>query len=77
MAIEQQFNEWRSFRDFLRKDEHDIFDDMMNQARMNAAAASALAPTTKTEGVFLSILFAHHKTLMRIMRMLEELKKDH
>lgn len=74
MAVEQQASEWKSFRESLRKDERDVFDDMMNQARLNAAAASALAATTKTEGVFLSILFAHHKMLLCI---LEELKRNH
>ena len=74
MAVEQQVSEWKSFRESLRKDECDAFDDMMNQARLNAAAASALAATTRSEGVFLSILFAHHKMLLRI---LDEVKRDH
>jgi hypothetical protein len=79
MLLEEELTRWKRFRDALRVDERPIFDDLMDECRRHASAAGAAALPAKTEGIFLSILFSHHKSLKelrdkveRINRLLEE-----
>jgi hypothetical protein len=75
---------WERFRDALRADERIIFEDLMDECRRRASAAGAAALPTKTEGMFLSVLFAHHKNLKelcdkidQINRLLKESNQSH
>jgi len=49
-----------------------IFEDLLNQGKLYASAASALASPVKEVPLILSILFAHHKKLSELERRLEE-----
>jgi len=66
ITLEEELKRWERFRDALRIDERAIFQDMMDECRRNASAAGAACFPVKTEGIFLSILFAHHKSLMEL-----------
>ena len=63
---EEELKRWERFRDFLRIDERAIFEDMMDECRRYASAAGAGAFPSKTDGMFLSIIFAHHKALREL-----------
>lgn len=83
MLLEEELTRWKRFRDALRIDERPIFDDLMDECRRHASAAGAVLPA-KTEGMFLSLLFSHHKSLKelrdkieRINRFLEESNRSY
>jgi hypothetical protein len=76
MMVEDTACRWGKFREALRKNDREAFDDLMNQCRLYASAAGAAALPTRSEAIFLSILFAHHKMLMEILYKIEEIKKQ-
>jgi hypothetical protein len=49
-----------------------IFEDLLNQCKLYASAASALASPIKEIPLILSILFAHHKKLTELEKRLNE-----
>ena len=84
MLLEEEFKRWEKFQDALRIDEREIFEDLMDECRRYASAAGAATLPVKTEGMFLSALFSHHKSLKelrekvdRIQRLLEESNRSH
>jgi hypothetical protein len=84
MLLEEELMRWKRFRDALRIDERPIFDDLMDECRRHASAAGAAVLPAKTEGMFLSLLFSHHKSLKelrdkieRINRFLEESNRSY
>ena len=84
IMLEEEFKRWERFRDFLRIDERVIFEDMMDECRRHASAAGAGAFPSGTEGMFLSIVFSHHKALKglrdkidRINRIFQEPNQSH
>ena len=64
--LEEELKRWEGFRNALRINERTIFQDIMDKCRQHASAAGAGAFTSKTEGMFLSILFAHHKAIKEL-----------
>ncbi|MBS7626681.1 hypothetical protein KEJ51_06570 [Candidatus Bathyarchaeota archaeon] len=65
-VIEETFKRWRRFQETLRADEREIFEDLMNDCRRYASAAGASVFPIKVEGIFLAIIFAHHKKLREL-----------
>jgi len=63
---EEELKRWERFRDALRIDEREVFQDMMDECRRCASAAGASCFPVTTEGMFLSILFVHHKHLIEL-----------
>lgn len=72
--LEEQLKRWVRFRDFLRIDEHAVFQDMMDECRRNASAAGAACLPNIAEAVFLKILFAHHKGLKELRRKIDRVR---
>lgn len=66
ILLEEEFRRWRKFQEMLRIDEREIFEDLMDECRRYASAAGAGAFPVKTEGMFLSIIFSHHKHLKEL-----------
>jgi len=84
ILLEEEFKRWEKFQDALRIDEREIFEDLMDECRRYASAASAATFPVKTEGMFLSVLFSHHKSLKelrdkvdRIQHLLEKSNQPH
>jgi hypothetical protein len=84
ILLEEELWRWRKFQDALRIDERETFEDLMNECRRYASAAGAATFPVKAEGMFLSILFSHHKSLKElrekidwIQRLLEEHSRSH
>jgi len=75
IMLEEELKRWERFRDFLRIDERVIFEDMMDECRRHASAAGAGAFPSKTEGMILSILFAHHKALRELLMKVEQISQ--
>ena len=66
IILEEELKRWERFRDALRIDEREVFQDMMDECRRNASAAGAACLPSKAEAMFLTILFAHHKALKEL-----------
>jgi len=84
MLLEEEFKRWKKFQDALRIDERETFEDLMDECRRYASAAGAATFPVKNEGMFLSVLFSHHKSLKelrdkvdRIQRLLEKSNQPH
>ena len=70
MVAEAEVEKMRKFRDSLRLDDKAIFEDLLNQCRLYASAASSLASPVKEMPLIMSILFAHHKKLTELEKRL-------
>lgn len=75
MLLEAELKRWKNFRDALRIDERATFEDLMDECRRYASAAGAASFPVKTEGMFLSILFAHHKGLKELCCKIERIHR--
>jgi hypothetical protein len=74
MVVEAEVEKMRKFRDALRLDDRMIFEDLLNQCKLYASAASALTSPVKEIPLILSILFAHHKKLAELEKRLDAIK---
>ena len=70
MVVEDEIERLKKFRDSLRLEDKKIFEDLLDQCRLYASAASSLASPVKEVPLMISILFAHHKKLMELERRL-------
>ena len=75
MLLEQELKRWEKFRDTLRIDERSTFDDLMDECRQRASAADAATLPIKTEGIFLSLLFSHHRNLKELHDKVERISQ--
>jgi len=75
IILEEELKRWERFRDFLRIDERAVFQDMMDECRRHASAAGAACIPSKSEAMFLTILFAHHRTLKELSSRIQEVSK--
>ena len=66
MVVEAEVEKLKKFQDSLRLEDKNIFEDLLNQCKLYASAASALASPIKEMPLIISILFAHHKKLTEL-----------
>jgi hypothetical protein len=71
IVVEAETEKLRKFRDSLRQEDKPVFDDLLNQCRLYASAASSLASPVKEVPLIVSMLFAHHKKLTQLERRLK------
>jgi len=74
IILEEELKRWERFRDFLRIDERAVFEDMTDECRRRASAAGAACFPAKTEGMLLSILFAHDKAFKELLKQMERIE---
>ena len=72
MVVEAEVDKLKRFQDFLRQEDKVIFEDMLNQCKLLASAASVMASPIKQVPLIISVLFAHHKKLGELEKRLEE-----
>jgi hypothetical protein len=70
MVVEGEIERLKQFRDSLRLEDKQIFEDLLNQCRLYASAASALASPVKEMPLIISMLFAHQKKLIQLEKRL-------
>ena len=71
MVVEAEVEKLKRFQEFLRQEDKAVFEDMLNQCRLLASAASVMASPIKQVPLIISMLFAHHKKLVEIEKRLE------
>jgi len=72
IVVEAEIEKLKRFRDSLRFDDRLVFEDLLNQCKLYASAASTLASPVKEVPLIISMLFAHHKKLMELEKRLSE-----
>ncbi len=66
MVMEDELRHLKRSREFLRSDDKEVFDDLMNQCRLYASYAGTMASPVKEVPLLLSMLFGQHKRLMEL-----------
>jgi hypothetical protein len=66
MVVEVELAKLRRFRQFLRSEDKEVFDDLLNQCRLYASYGSTMASPVKEIPLLMSMLFGQHKRLMEL-----------
>ena len=66
MVVEDELRILRRFREFLRSEDKEVFDDQLNQCRLYASYASSMASSVKEIPLIMAMLFGQHKRLMEL-----------
>ena len=64
MVVEAEIERLKKFQKSLRAEDREIFQDLLNQCKLYASAASALASPVREVPLIISLLFAHHKMIL-------------
>jgi hypothetical protein len=72
IVVEEELTKIARFGRFLRAEDRAIFDDLVTQCRLYAPDAGALASSIKEVPLFLSMIFAQHKRLMKLEKRMRE-----
>ena len=74
-ALEEEIHRWKGFRDALRLDERQVFDEMLDACRLHACAASMSNRPILLESMLISMLLEQQKATRRLREELDTLKK--
>ena len=66
MVVEAEIANLRKFQEFLRTEDKLVFQDLVNQCKLYAPYASAMASTIKEVPLFISMLFGQHKRIIEL-----------
>lgn len=66
MVVEGELEKLKRFRRFLRAEDKEIFDDLLNQCRLYASYASTMASPVQAIPLMMSMIFGQHKRLMEL-----------
>ena len=76
IVLAEEKQEWKPFRDALDKSERKKFDEMWDIPRLYVSACSNSCQLVPLQPIVISILFHHHKELLRCMREIKELRAE-
>ena len=66
MVVEAELEKLKQFGPFLRSEDKDILDDVLDQCRLYASFASTMASPVKQIPLIISMLFGQHNRLMEL-----------
>jgi hypothetical protein len=66
MVVEAELEKLKRFSQFLRAEDKEIFDDLLNQYRLYASYGSTMASPVKAIPLLMSMMFGQHKRLMEL-----------
>ena len=66
MVVEAELEKLKRFRQFLRSEDREIFDDLLDQGRQYASFARTMASPVKEIHLIISMLFGQHKRLIEL-----------
>jgi hypothetical protein len=73
--IMEELESWKGFGDVLKAEDRELFTEMMRQCYEYIPSMHAKASPFTAEALLMSILFAQHKRITRLVRETEELRK--
>ncbi len=71
MTLESVINGWKDYRRALSKQDKEVFDAVLNRARLHASASTYAAFSDPVEGIFLSILLEQEKEIRELKKRYE------
>jgi hypothetical protein len=66
MTLESIILSWSDFRRALPKEDREVFDQMVNRARMHSSASTYAAFSDPVEGALLAILLEQEKEIRKL-----------
>ena len=72
MVVEAELEKLKRFKQFLRSEEKEIFDDLLDQARLYASFAGTMASPVKEIPLIISMLFGQHKRLIELEKRIDQ-----
>lgn len=75
-ALEHEIESWKEFRRALRPHEKEIFDTLMNYARIHADAGSLGARPMLSDVLFFSFAIEQQKRIESLEKKLAQLEKN-
>ena len=73
IVVEMELEKLKRFRQFLRSEEKEIFDDLLDQGRLYASFAGTMASPVKEIPLLISILFGQHKRLVELEKRINQI----
>ena len=74
MVVEKELEKLKRFRQFLRSEDKEIFDDLLNQCRLYASYGSTMALPVNEIPLLMSMLFGQHKRLVDLERRIKSIE---
>ena len=74
IIVEQEIVAMSRFKQFLGPEDRAVFDDLLNQCKLYAPYAGALASPVREVPLLLSMIFAQHKRLMELEKRIKEVR---
>ncbi|HZY94578.1 MAG TPA: hypothetical protein VFE98_06920 [Candidatus Bathyarchaeia archaeon] len=72
MVVEAEIESLKTFQKSLRAEDREVFQDLLNQCKLYASGASALALPVREISLIISVLFVHYKMLLDLEKKLLE-----
>lgn len=72
MAMMEEIEGWKPFRNALDKGDRKLFDDMTDLPRLYGTSCMYSANPIVIHPIFMSIIFHHYKQLQELRHMLDE-----
>jgi hypothetical protein len=72
MVVEGELEKLKRFRQFLRSEDKEVFDDLLNQCRLYASYGSTMASPVREIPLIISMLFAQHKRLTELEKRINQ-----
>ena len=74
LVVNDELERIARFRDFLRPEDKEIFDDLLRQCKHYAPYASSMASVVKEVPLMFSMLFGQHKIIWGLEKRLSKLE---
>ena len=74
LVVNDELERIARFRDFLRPEDKEIFDDLLRQCKHYAPYASSMASVVKEVPLMFSMLFGQHKIIWGLEKRLARLE---
>jgi hypothetical protein len=71
MVMEDQLGQLKRFQEYLRQEDKEVFDDLMDQCRLYASYTGAMTSPVREVPLFMSMLFEQHKRIMELEKAIE------
>ncbi|MFZ1080906.1 MAG: hypothetical protein WAO19_03170 [Candidatus Kryptoniota bacterium] len=67
---------WRKFREALRKEDQEVFDELFQAPKIHLAACAYAMNPFPFENILMSMLLEEHKKIVALQKDVKELVKD-
>ena len=74
LVVNDELERIARFRDFLRPEDKEIFDDLLRQCKHYAPYASTMASVVKEVPLMFSMMFGQHKMIWELEKRLAKLE---